>query len=172
MRKVKGKYIRLTEGQLHQIIKDEVDKRIQTLIEYAIPRKNFVNKTYNLVQQIVENWCLIHYGTMVGGLSAQDHWRKELLTHMSNIANDTIKGNNSYESRVKAISEGFDMKDLPSSGERVRKLISAKLIIEVIDTNCDEIVACSEDCNNAIGGIIEMIAENNLEKMWEYIQTL
>lgn len=172
MKRVKGKYIRLTEERLNQIVKEAVEKHLEMILEYAIPRKDFVNNTAHLVGQILENWCLTHYCKLSGRTEAKEHWMMELLTHMMNIGDDSIKGNDSYESRVKAICEGFAKKDIPSNPERIRKLIATKLILERIDPKDPLIIQCVEDCHNAIETIISHIATGDSEAAWEYIKTV
>ena len=172
MKQVKGKYIRLTEEHLNQIVKEAVERQLEMMLEYSIPRKDFVNNAAHYLGQVLENWCLVHYCTLCGRTETKDHWKCELLTHMMNIGNDTIKSNDSYESRVKAIYEGFAKKDIPSTPERIRKLIAAKLIIEKINTKDSFIVKSVEDCHNAIETIIGNIAGGDSESIWEYIQTI
>ena len=55
MKKVKGKYIRLTEEELKGIIKEEVGKQLSLIMEYALPRSKFIDNAFNLSQQIIEN---------------------------------------------------------------------------------------------------------------------
>ena len=172
MKQVKGKYIRLTEKRLNQIVKEAVEKQLEMMLEYAIPRKDFVNKSAHLVGQILENWCLVHYCTLCGRTETKDHWSGELLMHMMNIGNETMKSNDSYESRVKAIYEGFAKKDIPSTPERIRKLIAAKLIVEKINTKDPTIIKSVEDCHNSIDTIVCQIASGDSEAAWEYIQTI
>ena len=54
MKKIKGKYIRLTEQDLNNIINEVVEKKINSLLEYyAINRSRFKERILNQVQQII-----------------------------------------------------------------------------------------------------------------------
>jgi hypothetical protein len=172
MKQVKGKYIRLTEEHLNKIVKEAVERQLGIMLEYAIPRKDFVDNATNHLGQVLENWCLVHYCTLCGRTETKDHWKNELLTHMMNIGSHTLKNNDSYDSRVKAIYEGFEKKDIPSTPERIRKLIAAKLIVEKINTKDPAVIKSVEDCHNAIEAIIGYIAGGDSEVAWEYIQTI
>ena len=173
MKSVKGKYIRITEEQLHRIVKETVQKELEILLEYAIPRGKFVEKVTNLTTQIIENWCLLRFSTLAGiSGESRDHWKSELFSHMSNIGDDTIKKNNSYETRLKAIEEGFAEKDLPSTPERVMKLVGRKFIIEKMDMKCQEFQTAVNDCHNAIGTIMDKIANGDFQVIYDYIQTI
>lgn len=166
----KGKYIRLTESQLTELIKNEVSKQLQLLMEYAVPQAKFVDNAYNLSSQIVENWSLVHYCTLTGREETKRHWAKELYAHMNNVSQTLIKKNNSYDNRLTAIREGFNMNDLYSSVDRIIRLTTAKFDIEEIPTNTQEYTKCVEDCFNAIDDIADAIAKFDPTTITEYIK--
>ena len=53
MKKIKGKYIRLTEQDLNNIINEVVEKKINL--------SRLKERILNQVQQIIENWCLVSF---------------------------------------------------------------------------------------------------------------
>ena len=172
MKRIKGKYIRLTEQQLNQIVKEAVERHVNMLMEYAIPRAKFIDNVGNLTTQMLENWCLVHYCTLTGRTMTKDHWKKELYAHMTNIGKKAIKGNNSCENRINAITEGFSQMDVPTTVERIDFLIGDKFIMEDIDIEDTVYAKCLEDCNNSIPSMINVLADGYYKNIKEYIETI
>lgn len=172
MKKINGKYIRLTESELREVVKKEVNKQLSIILEYAIPRAKFIENAYNLSNQIIENWCLIHYCTLTGRTDTKEHWKDELYAHMENVTRKVIKKNNSYEVRLKAITEGFEWEDLLSGPDRISMLILRKFKKENIDTSSKEYLQCIEDCFNSVNTIIDIMAKFNPSLIYEYIKTI
>ena len=178
MKKVKGKYIRLTEEQLNKIVHDAVEKRLSILMEYAIPRSKFVENAFNMSSQIIENWCLVHYCTLTGRTTTKDHWKRELNTHMVNASKQHIKKNNSYDIRLKAIEEGFEWNDIPTTPDRVYELVINKFIDEGIvtteayDKPDESVMKCAEDCHTNIPIVISLIAQDKRLEILKYIETI
>lgn len=158
MKKIKGKYIRLTEEQLNEIVKKAVEKHVSMLMEYAIPRSKFIDNVWHLARQIIENWCLVHYCTLTNRTMTKEHWAKELRTHMTNIALTPIKGNNSADARKKAIKEGFNVMELFNGTEVINNVIFQKFTDENIDVSSKEYAQTVEDCFAELDKIIEVIA--------------
>lgn len=172
MKKINGKYIRLTENELKEIVKNEVKRQLSIIMEYAIPRSKFIENAYNLSQQIIENWCLIHYCTIIERTETKEHWKTELYAHMNNVSRSIIKANNSYETRLKALKEAFDWNDLYDSEERVSRIISGKFKIEKIPTNTSEYLKCVNDCFNSIDAIVDVMAKFDPSLIEDYIETI
>lgn len=170
MKKVKGKYIRLTEEELKGIIKEEVGKQLSLIMEYALPRSKFIDNAFNLSQQIIENWCLVHYCTITNRTDTKKHWKNELFAHMDNVSKNTIKKNNSLENRKKAFIEAFDYNDLFTSPERIVRLTLRKFMKEEIDTKSEEYAKCVNDCFNSINDIIDALSDGDVHKIGEYIE--
>lgn len=169
MKKIKGKYIRVTESQLQEIVKNEVNKQLSVLLEYAIPRSKFVENAYNMSDQIIENWCLAHYCTITGRSQLKEHWKGELYVHMNNVSKKVIKANNTYDIRLKAITEGFDWNNLFDGAERINRLICVKFKTEGIDMTTKEYEQCVGDCFNSLQEIIDVMARFDPLSIEEYI---
>ena len=172
MKKVKGKYIRVTEEQLNSIIKESVEKQLKLIMEYAEPRRKFVEHVANLSYQIIENWCLVHYCTIINRTQSKEHWQKELLTHMGNLGTTSIKKNDSVEVRQKAIEEGFNVRDIFESPQRINKIIGKKFIIEDIDYQSDEVKKVCADCFDSLKDIINLIANFDPSETMGYIKSI
>ena len=132
MKKVNGKYIRLTETELKRLISEEVEK----LLEYKNPRKNLVNAARNFVGGLVEHWAIIKFFKKTN-LPTTDigHWTKEVAKFMSNIAKVHLKGDmDNFETRKKAIMEGFERNDALSA-EYCEEQLVFKLASEGVDAS-------------------------------------
>lgn len=172
MKTTKGKYVRLTEAQLKHLIETEVQKVVHNLMEYAHPRAKYVENVSNLAKQIIENWCLVHYCTIVGRTELKEHWQTELYAHMSNIGQDSIKGNKSLETKRKAIIEGFDVRDLFNGQDKIFDIIYKKFSLEGIDVKSKEVVQTINDCVNSLDTIIDEIADYGAVKLDDYINSI
>lgn len=159
MKLVKGKYIRLTEQELTKLISEEVNKRLQLIMEYAIPRAKYIDNVSNLTYQIIENWCLVHYCTLVGQTELKDHWKSELYAHIDNLGKDTIKGSKNVETKFKATIEGFQEKDAFDGPERILKIIQHKFSSEGINLKSDAVMQVVEDFSNEVENIVHIIAD-------------
>lgn len=173
MKKVKGKYIRLTEDELKQIIKEVVDNKISLIMEYAEPRKEFIKRVIGLGKQIIQNWCLIHCCTVTNEdvNRCKNHWKEELSSAIENIADISIKGNDSFETRKKAIVEAFNELDLNQGISKIEKYTRIKFQKEGI-SNKDIKLQVINDCFNNLGNIIDVLAKGYDENWLEYIETI
>ena len=174
MKKVNGKYIRLTEAELHHLIKDEIKKVIPLILEYALPRQKFVENCFNLLQQICENWCLIRYSRLIGDDNISiNHWKSELKAHMKNISKTKIKKNDSVPSRMSAISEAFDWSDLDKSERKVQKYIEIKFSKEGYRTDEHEpYVTVWFDFKHEVKTLTILMANSNNNDIDEYVDSL
>ena len=174
MKKVKDKYIRLTESELHKIISEEVNRVIPLILEYAVPRNKFVNDVYDLLQQICENWSLIRYSKLVGdGNINVNHWKSELKAHLKNIAQTKIKKNNSVTSRMSAIMQAFDWADFDKSTRKISSIISTKFEKEGYSSEDKEpfITVCF-DFKHEVKTLTLLMANSNNDDIDEYVNTL
>ena len=164
--------IRLTESDLKNIIYEVVYRCYSKLPlnEYFVNRSKYVDNVWHLSYQIVENWCLVHYCTIVGRTETKEHWKDELITHLSNIGRDGIKANNSVKTRLKAVKEGFEYANLYEGKEILLKLVEDKFKTEKIKID-DTVLKTIEDCSNSIDDIATVVAEfyvNN--RIREYVE--
>ena len=174
MKKVNGKYIRLTEDELHRIVAKEVNRVIPLILEYAVPRNKFVNDTYDLLQQICENWCLIRYSKLVNDESINaNHWKSELKAYLKNIAQTKIKKNNSVTSRMSAITQAFDWSDFDKSTRMISLVISAKFKKEGYSSEDKEpfITVCF-DFKHEVKTLTILMANSNNDDIDEYVNAL
>ena len=160
------------DGNLSMTEAEDHKKPLLTEIEYN--RKMFKAIITNLSQQIIQNWCLIRYGrlnnTDIGAIS---HWKTELMAHLQNASSNRIKGNNSIQARIKAISEVWvNEKEYATDSNVINLTVYGKFVNEGLDVNSDSYRQAIEDCMNASGDIINAIASENADKISEYLSSL
>lgn len=174
MKKVKNKYIRLTEEELHSLIREEVQKVIPLILEYAIPRKKFVDVAYGLLEQICQNWCLIRYSKLLRDDNPNvNHWKSELKAYLRNISNTKIKKNNSVSSRLSAIKEAFDWSDLDKEERKIYKCIVCKFESEEYSKEYEEpLVNVCFDFKHEVGNLSILMANSNDDDINDYVNTL
>lgn len=171
MKHIHNKYIRLTEQDLHRIVRENVQKELNILLEYyALNKSDFQEKVYNQTIQIVENWCLIKYCTLTNTdvNNCKNHWKVKLRTAFKKAAFGKLKGNDSVQSRYKAIKSTFDKADI-SDYEQVDFAIRDKFIAENISINSDEYIEVINLFIKNIDNIIECIAAKDY---YEYVENL
>lgn len=156
MKTVKGKYIRLTESQLHEIIKETVKKEVSLLMEYSMPRAKYVENICNLFQQILENWMLVRYCTLVGRTETKKHWKSELWTHLNNIATKKIKGKDSDDAKRSAINQALDICDAFEAELNSHK-VSPKFYSEGILVDNETKLLIAKDFVNDIPNMVNCI---------------
>lgn len=174
MKQIKGKYIRLTEAELTKLITEEVNKKLQMLMEYAIPRDKFIENAFAKSDQIIENWCLVHFCsiTKTNVNNCYNHWKSELSTAMDNVWRKTIKNHKDYDTRYKAIVEAFEWNDLFEGSERIIVLTKNKFKKEDIDIKSTEYVQTCNDCFNAIKDMIDIMADYGNDRIEDYVNSI
>lgn len=142
------------------------------LNEYFIKRSKFVDNVWHLSYQIVENWCLVHYCTLVGRTELKEHWKDELIAHLTTIGREDIKANNSVGTRTRAIAEGFDYASLYDGNNRIMQIISTKFKKEQIPID-ELVVKTAEDFSESINDIVKVLAEFHINYgVEEYVNTI
>lgn len=165
------KKIVLTENSLKSFISECIYNVLKNtfLLEYLIHRDKFVDLCWNLSQQILENWCLVHYCTLVDRNDLKEHWKDELKAYLYRIDSNGIKSNNSPKNRIKAIKEGFEMADLFDINSKVYKSVYRKFKKENIKN--DEIIEqVINDFYNSIDDLINVLSyDSDIE---EYVDSI
>lgn len=71
------KTITLTESQLREVVKETLTRVLQEkplLTEMALPRKTYKERIRGLSCQLLENWCLVRYCSLIGQEQYKKHW--------------------------------------------------------------------------------------------------
>lgn len=171
MKHIHNKYIRLSEQDLHRIVRETVQKELNILLEYyALNKSEFQEKVYNQIIQIIENWRLIKYCTLINTdvNNCKNHWKVGLRTAFKNAAFGKLKGNDSVQNRYKAIKATFDKADI-NDYEQVEFAIRDKFIAEHISIDSDEYMQVINLFIKNIDNIIECIATKDY---YNYVENL
>ena len=145
----------------------------ELVFEMAMPRKKFKESVNNLMLQIFENWCLVHYCTLTGRTETKNHWKNdELRSYLTRCAKFKMQGNDSYKSRHKALEEiwrDFEYWDI----ETMDDLVSGKFFLENIETEYNlQYDKTIQDCIDAGPDIIDLIAMADVSQIQSYINSI
>lgn len=162
------KKIRITYNDFKKIIFENVYNILDNtlLLEYLVQRKDFVNLIWNLSDQIIENWCLIHYTTLNNQTQYKKHWTSELKGYLKRVSRTGIKSCNDYKSRYKCVMEAFKMNDLIEGdiANRICLIIQNKFEEEQI-TEQGILYQVSKDCAENLYILIDILATPNNEAL-------
>lgn len=158
---------------MRRLIDYILEQLSETIIfEMAYDRKELKKRVEGLLNQIIENWCLVRYCSLYDKDNInKNHWRKELQNHLFNIFEMNIKGGN-YYSKYNLISEIiFDKREITTSN-KISLIIRNKFRKEGIAIEND----ISEECLENLKSIIELISNKetpeNSDKLFDYIDSL
>lgn len=178
MKRIKGKYIRLTESQLNKLVDEAIEKHINKIItEYADPRKEVIKWLRGYFKQIAENWCLIKFCTLSGNdiNQCKNHWRTELLNILSICGSFKLKGNNDYNHRIQVIEESESGQELLTDAKVINVHIRSKFIKENVEMNNDNKIIYFQCIDELIANkdiIIHLIANWDENEIKEYINKI
>ena len=163
----------LTEEKLREIIRDTITKIIETpmLCEMSFPRKTYKEKVRGLSIQLLENWCLVRYCTIVGQTIYKKHWSDELQTHMLTISRWSLKQNDNIQARKKVFDEIWMEEDY-NDPQFLTMVVANKFMQEGISIKSDNFIQCIADCINDTNNMIEVILQRNIDEIVSYISKI
>lgn len=142
------------------------------IFEMAYDRKEIKKRVEGLINQIIENWCLIKYCSLYDNNNIyKHHWKQELKAHLYNIYEMTLKGGNA-KTKYNLISEIiYDKREITTSS-KISSIIRIKFRTENISIYNDICDLCIDNLNY----IIELISNNenddNTDKIYDYVEQL
>ena len=155
-------------------IKEYILEKLQnTLVfEMAYSRKELKNSFDGILDQIIENWCLVKYCSLYDTKNInKNHWSNELTAHMYNILKRQLK-NGSEDSKLQLLKYvAYEQKEYTTS-VAIKKCIRLKFKkenIQITDTLCS---ACIEDLETILTLISKRDTEKNYENIDTYIENL
>lgn len=173
------KKLELTEIELKNIIKEEIQEALNeysnkgNLFEMAYRRDVFKEKVNYFLDQIIQNWCLVHYCTLTNRKELKKHWKEdELQTHLMKCAGFNIQGNNSPKARAKALTEIWSERDFNSNTNTINLIVNTKFRKENIDITTPIYSQCLNDCLEASNDIIKVIADANIKEIIDYTDSI
>ena len=142
------------------------------IFEMAYDRKEIKKRVEGLINQIIENWCLVKYCSLYDNNNInKHHWKQELKAHLYNIYEMTLKGGNA-KTKYNLISEIiYDKKEITTSS-KISSIIRIKFRTENISIYKDICDLCIDNLKY----IIELISNNenddNTDKIYDYVEQL
>lgn len=126
-----------------------------------------------LIEQIIQNWCLVHYYTLTGRETIQKHWKKdELQTHIMKCASYDSDVKNTIEERTKALLKIWNERDFATNANSINLVINTKFRKEKINTNSPDYMQCINDCMLHASQIISVIANANSNEIIKYTNSI
>lgn len=159
--------------ELEKEVEKVLESREQGLIvEMALPRKVVKQKIEDIFPQIIQNWCLIHYAQISGEKQTLvNHWKNELMTHLSNVIAYQIKDNDSYDSRKKIVNKIIIDYDYTNYSVIDIK-IWVKFKKENIDIKSKNYAKTLFDFVNALNDITHLICLKDRDEIDNYVSNM
>ena len=161
----------ITEEQLNNIIREQIEKY---LIEYTDPRNRFIDRADDLLPQLIENWCLVHYCTLMNTdiNQCKNHWKSELRNIIFQMGIKKV-GNNKPQIRHKAFIEAFDRSNLLDDVEMAYISCIGKFEKENISwENNDIYQQCINDLISHKENIVNILVNFNKNDIIDYINKI
>ena len=150
-------------------IKEYILEKLQNTIifEMAYSRKELKNSFDSILDQIIENWCLVKYCSLYDVQNInKKHWVNELTAHMYNILKRQLKNGNEDSKLQLLKSAAYDQKEY-TTASAIKNCIRLKFKKENIQITDELCSACIEDLET----ILELISKRDTEENYENIDT-
>lgn len=170
-------HMKINEEEIHNALMEAIDKvlkqnKSRTLLnEMVFPRKTYKERVENLIPQILENWCLVHYCTIIKQEENKSHWMGELRSHLLTLSRFSISGNDSPDSRTKVFIEIWDENDF-NNPEFLNLTIANKFTTENIETTSKEYGQMLADCIESTSNIYNAILSRSINVISEYVSSI
>lgn len=163
--------IKELKNTISNIVREELQRYLIT--EMAVTLKDYRKNVEALMQQILENWCLIRYTTISGDkLEYRKHWCLELKAHMNNIAAMKIKDGNKVTTKQNAIFDIWNKYDLDSDENCIALRIATKFEMENIDTVGEFFAQVVSDFKNETTKLVKILTTGNNYAIKEYVENI
>ena len=154
--KDKNSTIHLNEEELDIIVKNAVRR---VLNEMSFKRKDFIDHIVGELIQVFENWCLVRFCILTGQTRYKKHWCDELYSHLVALQGFSLKKNQTYDYKYKAIFETFEKYDLFDANV-IDGRISLKFRKEGIDRKSRLYSEIIDDCIKNHHKLISVISNS------------
>lgn len=155
-------------------IKEYILEKLQnTLVfEMAYSRKELKNSFDDILDQIIENWCLVKYCSLYDTNNInRNHWANELTAHMYNILRRQLK-NGGEDAKLQLLkSVTYEQKEY-TTALAIKKCIRFKFKKENIQIHNEVCSACIEDLETILNLISKKDTEENYENIDTYIESI
>lgn len=153
------------------VIREELQKYLITEMAYSL--SEYKDKSDNLIPQIVENWCLVRYVTLSGDkIEYQNHWRKELIAHLRNIAQMKLKNGNNSTTKQNALYSLWNRRDLDNDENCIHLHIVQKFEEENILTYGNVYNQVIKDFKDNTKDIVNVLVSNSYSDIVNYVNSI
>lgn len=156
---------------ISNVVREELQKYVIT--EMAMSLKDYKNRVESLMQQILENWCLVRYCTLTNDKQEmKNHWKMELRAHINNIASIKLKNGNSPTAKQNALYSLWNMYDWDTDESCISRRLYVKFEEEEISTNNTIFAQIVTDFKNETKNIIKILTSNSNLDVMEYVNCI
>ena len=160
----------INENYIREIVRHEIKK---SLNEMAMPLKIYKDRVSDIIQQLIQNWCLVRYSTISNDkLNLKNHWKTELLSHMSLIHSMKVKPNDNIKIKEKALYTVWNWFEFDINESCIDGCIKGKFKKEKINTNGDIYSQVIDDCKKSTKDIVNALLSPTYNNMFDYVQTI
>ena len=141
------------------------------LFYYIFGRKEYIETILNYIEQILENWCLIKYSSIMNQEDSVKLYRNKLFSIFEKI--NFIRFKDSKENCLRIVNDIFNQCDLYDDKKIIFEIVKSRLVDkEKIkeDSILKQVVSSCYDSLDDIADIISSI--NDLDKEKEYINNI
>lgn len=161
----------LITNTVKNVLREELQRYVIT--EMAYPLSTYKEKVENLLPQIVQNWCLIRYSTLSGEKeNLKNHWRSELIAHLSNIAQMKLKDGNEATKKQNALFYVWNLKDYDTDENCIHMTIAYKFDEENIAPEGEIYAQVIQDFKNSTKDIIDTIISASYGNIMKYVKSI
>lgn len=155
------------QNAISRIIREELQKYVIT--EMAMPLKDYKSRVEFLMQQILENWCLVRYATISGDKTEwKKHWSMELAAHINNVASMKVKNGD----KQKALYSLWNMYDWDTDESCIARRLITKFEIENLPTAGPIFAQIVSDFKNETTNLVKILTSDFDSEVAEYIKNI
>lgn len=136
------------------------------ITEMAIKLGEFRNKTEGIINQVIENWCLVKWcddnPNELTSKRLRNHWASELIGHMKSIIDIKLKSGRKDKALKNLMIDTMELNDSVEISRRIRKKFNDEGLSKYINK-------ISFDCSKHIEEILEIL-NGTEEDVEEYIK--
>lgn len=137
------------------------------ITEMAIKLGEFRNNSEGIINQIIQNWCLVRWcdENMYDNISIRlrNHWASELKTNMLKISNAKLKGNRKDKVINNLVIKTLEYDDMTNIARIIRNKFAKEGLSKYINSIAFE---CAENINK----ICNIISNGTKSDIDDYIQ--
>lgn len=145
-----------------KVVKDtliEATRRNHLINEMSFDRKTYRQNAVNEMRQIVENWCLCYYCSMMDPYNQNyAHWKTELFAHLGNVKDTDIKkgGGDKFKVLAKTWIDEYDL----NQSEKIERMIRGKFMTEGIGDK-ETISFVADAFAKEVNNLIMILSDDN-----------